>query len=159
WAFLVLPGVASAGLPTRSQVTVDGTLAAAPFQATLEPDGQGSHWLKVERPLLDAAGVEAGDTVTLALAPVAEEPEPTVPPDLRAALADNPAARDTWDDITAVARRDWIQWVTSGKKAETRVKRIATACDKLASGQRRACCFDRSGMVSRGSLGPPAAAD
>ncbi|MBB6598071.1 YdeI/OmpD-associated family protein [Luteimonas sp. MC1825] len=159
WAFLVLPEDASARLPTRSQVTVEGTLAAAPFQATLEPDGQGSHWLKVEKGLLEAAGAQPGDTVVLDVAPVAEEPEPRLPADLRAALSAQPAARATWDDITPVARRDWIQWITSGKKAETRVKRIATACDKLASGQRRACCFDRSGMYSRGSLGPPEAAD
>ena len=56
-----------------------------------------------------------------------------------------------------VARRDWIHWITSGKKAETRTKRIAVACDKLASGHRRACCFDRSGMYSKGNMGPPAA--
>ncbi len=159
WAFLVLPQAASTKLPTRSQVTVEGTLAAARFQATLEPDGAGSHWLKVDKALLDAANVQPGDTVTLEIAPVAKEPEPKLPPDFRAALSDNPVARETWDDITAVARRDWIQWVTSGKKAETRAKRIATACDKLASGQRRACCFDRSGMYSRGNLGAPEAAD
>lgn len=49
WAFLVL---ASGKLPTRSQVAVEGTFAGAPFRATLEPDGQGSHWLKVEKALL-----------------------------------------------------------------------------------------------------------
>ena len=159
WAFLVLPESASARLPTRSQVTVEGRFAAAPFQATLEPDGQGSHWLKVNRALLEAAGAQPGDTVALEIAPVAKEPEPKLPPDLRKALAAHPAAKATWDDITAVARRDWIQWMTSGKKAETRVKRITTACDQLASGKRRACCFDRSGIYSRGNLGPPEAAD
>ena len=57
WAFLVLPAAASAKLPTRSQVTVAGTLGDAPFQATLEPDGAGSHWLKVPRTLLDRKSV------------------------------------------------------------------------------------------------------
>ena len=159
WAFLVLPKAASARLPARAQVSVEGRFAGTPFQATLEPDGQGSHWLKVEKKLLEAAGVQAGDTVALEVTPVAGEPEPKLPPDLRKALAESPAAKATWDDITPVARRDWIQWMTSGKKAETRVKRIATACDQLASGKRRACCFDRSGMYSRGKLGPPEAAE
>jgi len=157
WTFLVLPAAASAALPTRSMVSVEGELAGQPFQATLEPDGQGSHWLKIERSLRETAGVEAGDMVSLVLTPVAQEPEPQLPPDLRSALADHPAARATWDDITAVARRDWIHWVTSGKKAETRARRIATACDKLASGQRRACCFDRSGMYSKSMAAPVAA--
>jgi len=159
WAFFVLPKAASAKLPTRSQVAVGGTFAGAPFQATLEPDGQGSHWLKVTKALLEAAAVQPGDKVTLEISPLAKQPEPKVPADLGQALAAHPAAKATWDDITPVARRDWIQWMTSGKKAETRVKRIATACEMLASGKRRACCFDRSGMYSRGNLGPPQAAE
>lgn len=159
WTFLVLPAAASARLPTRSMVTVDGTLAGHAFQTTLEPDGHGSHWLKVERALGEAAGVAAGDIVALEIAPATEEPEPKVPADVRAALSANAAAKATWDDITAVARRDWIAWVTSGKKAETRAKRIGVACDKLASGSRRACCFDRSGMYSKGNMGAPEAAE
>lgn len=158
WTFLVLPKDASAKLPTRSMTTVDGTLEGAPFTATLEPDGQGSHWLKVDRKLREAAGAEAGDEVALEVAPVEVEPEPKVPADLRKALADAPEARAVWKDITAVARRDWIHWITSPKKPETRVRRIDVACDKLASGQRRACCFDRSGMYSN-SLAAPEAAD
>ncbi len=159
WRFLLLPAAASARLPTRSMVTVEGTLAGVPFQATLEPDGQGSHWLKVEDALRIAAGVDAGDTVALTIAPVTEEPEPKVPADIGEALDAHPAARATWDDITAIARRDWIYWIVSGKKAQTRIKRITVACDKLAKGDRRACCFDRSGMYSNSLSVPKAAAD
>ncbi|HEY5972714.1 MAG TPA: YdeI/OmpD-associated family protein [Pseudoxanthomonas sp.] len=159
WTFLVLPTAASKQLPTRSMVTVDGTLAGQPFQATLEPDGQGSHWLKIDKALREAAGVAAGDSVALEIAPVEKEPEPKVPADLKLALAGNPAAKAMWKEITTVARRDWIHWITSGKKAETRVNRIATACDKLACGNRRACCFDRSGMYSKGNMGAPEAAE
>lgn len=159
WTFLVLPKAASAKLPARSMTTVEGTFAGQPFQATLEPDGEGSHWLKVEKTLREVAGVTAGDTVELVVAPVEEEPEPAVPPDIRKALAAAPEAKAVWTTLTPVARRDWIHWMTSGKKAETRVKRIATACDMLASGKRRACCFDRSGMYSKGNMGAPVAAD
>ncbi len=158
WRFLVLPKTASNRLPARSMVSVQGTLAGHAFQATLEPDGEGSHWLKVDKRLREAAGVEAGAEVALAIAPVEQEPEPVVPSDLRQALKASPEALAVWKDITAVARRDWIHWITSGKKAETRVKRIATACDMLASGKRRACCFDRSGKYSRGNMGAPQAA-
>ena len=137
--------------------TVDGTLNGEAVQATLEPDGQGSHWLKGTKALREAAGAEVGDTVTLEIAPVEKEPEPKVPADLRNALAAEPAAKATWSDITPVSRRDWIAWITSGKKAETRGKRVAVAIDKLASGKRRACCFDRSGMYGKGFCAPEAA--
>lgn len=157
WTFLVVPKNASAKLPTRGQATVDGTLDGQPFQATLEPDGQGGHWFKVSKVLREAAGADVGDTVSLYITPVAEEPEPRVPVELRKALAAAAGARAQWTKLTPVARRDWIQWMTSAKKAETRLRRIANACDMLASGKRRVCCFDRSGMYSK-SLGAPEAA-
>jgi len=159
WTFLTLPREASVKLPSRGQTTVEGTLNGFPFSATLEPDGRGGHWLKVERKLREAAGAEPGDIVTLEIAPVAEEPEPTVPPDLRKALAAAPTkAREAWSDITPAARRDFIHWIVSPKRPETRVKRIATACDMLAKGKRRPCCFDRSGMYAK-SLSCPVADD
>jgi len=51
WSFLVLPKNASAKLPSRGMTAIKGTLNGFPFQATLEPDGQKSHWLKVVRVL------------------------------------------------------------------------------------------------------------
>lgn len=161
WTFLTLPKEASKKLPSRGMVSVKGTFNSSPFQAALDPDGKGGHWLKVERKLSEAGGAEAGDTVTLEIAPVApdEEPEPKVPPDLKKALAAAPAkTREVWSDITPAARRDFIHWITSGKRAETRVKRIDTACDMLAKGKRRPCCFDRSGMYDK-SLSCPVADD
>lgn len=157
WTFLIVPKEASAKLPSRSMTSVEGTINGSALQATLAPDGQGGHWLKVERKLREAAGAEAGEEVTLEIAPMAVEPEPEVPADLRKALAAAPKARAVWADITPIARRDWIQWITSGKRAETRVLRIDKACDMLAKGKRRPCCFDRSGMYDK-SLSAPTAA-
>ncbi|WP_101926729.1 MULTISPECIES: YdeI/OmpD-associated family protein [Luteimonas] len=158
WRFLLVPAVASARLPSRGLVTVDGTFAGQAFVATLQPDGQGGHWLRVPRALSDAADVAVGDAVALVFAPVAEEPEPVVPDDVRAALSAHADAHAQWTTLTPVQRRDWIHWIVSGKKADTRTKRLATACDMLASGKRRACCFDRSGLFSR-SMSAPEAAD
>jgi uncharacterized protein YdeI (YjbR/CyaY-like superfamily) len=95
----------------------------------------------------EAAGADAGDVVTLEIAPVEEEHR--VPADLRKALAAAPKARALWSDITRIARRDWIQWITSAKRRETRARRIKNACAMLAAGKRRVCCFDRSGFYSK----------
>src|SRR6266705_4757002 len=155
WTFLILPKNASAKLPSRGMTAIEGTINGFPFQATLEPDGQKSHWLKVDRKLREAAGAEPGDVVILEIAPAAEEPEATVPADLRKALAAAALkARALWSDITANARRDWIHWITSAKQPETRARRIKNACSMLAAGKRRVCCFDRSGFYSK-SLSAP----
>jgi len=158
WTFLVLPKNASAKLPSRGMTAIEGTINGFPFQATLEPDGQKSHWLKVDRKLSEAACAEEGDIVTLEIAPAAEEPEPTVPADLRKALAaGHPKARALWSDVTPIARRDWIHWITSAKQPETRARRIKNACSMLAGGKRRVCCFDRSGFYNKGVSAPKAA--
>jgi hypothetical protein len=157
WTFLVLPKNASAKLPSRGMTAIEGTINRVPFQATLEPDGEKSHWLKVDQTLREAAGADVGDVVTLEIAPAAEEPEPDVPADLRKALAAAPKSRALWSDITPIARRDWIHWITSAKQAETRARRIKNACSMLAAGKRRVCCFDRSGFYSKSLSAPKAA--
>ncbi|OAB61369.1 hypothetical protein AY599_05980 [Leptolyngbya valderiana BDU 20041] len=154
WAFLILPKEASAKLPARGLASVDGAINGFAFQSTLQPDGQGSHWLKVTRKMLQGADAVAGDTVMLQITPVKVEPEPTLPADLRKALSAAPDANAVWKDITTIARRDWIHWITSAKKAETRARRINNACSMLASGKRRVCCFDRSGIYSKGLSAP-----
>ncbi|MGB0925084.1 MAG: YdeI/OmpD-associated family protein [Minisyncoccia bacterium] len=56
-------------------------------------------------------------------------------------LRKNNSAYDAWLDITALARNEWICWVTSAKKSETITKRIIQACENLATGKRRPCCW------------------
>ena len=158
WAFVVLPAEASAALPRRGRTSVEGTLNGQAFRATLEPDGRLSHWLKVSEELREAAGARTGDTVMLEITPVAKEPEPELPPDLRQALEDAPEALPAWEGTTTLARVDWIHWITSARQSATRAKRIADACDMLASGKRRVCCFDPSGHYSK-AFGAPEAAD
>ncbi|MBN8912421.1 MAG: YdeI/OmpD-associated family protein [Rhizobiales bacterium] len=65
----------------------------------------------------------------------------TLPPDLANALRKNKAALATWRDITPLARNEWICWITSAKKAETREKRITWGCENLEAGKRRPCCW------------------
>src|SRR5437867_13454644 len=117
--------------------TVKGTINGHPFRATLEPDGQRSHWLRVNRKMREAAGAGAGDVVTLEIMSAGEDPEPRVPADLRKALAAAPEARTLWSDITPMARRDWIHWIASARRPETRARRIDNACEMLAAGKRR----------------------
>ncbi len=65
----------------------------------------------------------------------------SVPVDLKTAIAAVPKAKAVWDDITPLAKSEWICWVTSGKKAETRGIRIEKALSKMSGGMRRPCCW------------------
>ena len=96
WSLLTLPKNASAKLPSRGMTMVEGTINGFPFRAALEPNGKGSHWLRVNKAMHDAAGAEAGDTVTVEITRAGEEPEIRVPMDLRKALAAAPLAQAGW---------------------------------------------------------------
>lgn len=156
WTFLVLPRSASEKLPRRGRTSVEGTLNGHPFQATLEPDGQLSHWLKIDNALREAVGVKVGDVVTLEIASLAIELEPELPPDFQEALTAAPEAKVVWDATTTIARIDWVHWVESAKQAKTRKSRVQKACDMLASGKARVCCFDPSGFYSKSLSAPQA---
>ncbi len=156
WAFVILPKDASEKLPRRGRTTVEGAINGHAFRATLEPDGQLSHWLRVDKELLEAAESNIGDIVTFEITSVEQEPEPDIPSDLQEALNAAPEARSVWNDTTTIARLDWIHWITSAKQAKTRTQRINDACDMLASGKRRVCCFDPSGYYSKALSAPKA---
>jgi uncharacterized protein YdeI (YjbR/CyaY-like superfamily) len=64
-----------------------------------------------------------------------------LPGDLRDALNRDPAALATWQDITPLARNEWICWIGSAKKTVTREKRIRWGCENLGEGKRRPCCW------------------
>jgi hypothetical protein len=141
---LRLPPDASAKLPSRGLTMVQGTINGFGFQAPLEPDGKKSHWLELDKPLLNGAGVHVGDTAQLAVEASKEWPEPKVPEDLQKALDADPAAHATWDDITPMARWDWIRWIRSTKNPATRARRIEVTFSKFQSRKRRPCCFNRT---------------
>lgn len=64
-----------------------------------------------------------------------------IPNDLKEVLLNNPKALEVWEDITPLARNEWICLVTSGKQAETRLRRLERTRSQLNKGQRRPCCW------------------
>ncbi len=64
-----------------------------------------------------------------------------VPTDLRTALISTPEALIAWEDITPLARNEWICWIEDAKKPETRTHRIERTRTELTTGKRRPCCW------------------
>ncbi len=65
----------------------------------------------------------------------------TVSVDLRKALTSSSAVRDAWNGLTPLARNEWICWITSVKKLETRRDHIHRLCKDILEGKRRPCCW------------------
>ena len=64
-----------------------------------------------------------------------------MPTDLREALTFSEMLQSTWKDITPLARNEWICWIISAKKPETRNHRIKRTITELIEGKRRPCCW------------------
>jgi hypothetical protein len=142
---LRLPETASKGLPSRGQVAVYGTINGVEFLTVLEPDGNFGHWMKVGDALQRATGISPGDTATLDIEMTNDWPEPSVPQDLATALAAAPQKiQNLWDEITPMARWEWVRWVNATKNPDTRRRRVDVSISKMESGKRRPCCFNLS---------------
>jgi len=140
---LRLPEKASAKLPSRGQVAVKGTIDGHRFQTVLEPDGNFGHWMKIDRKLQKSAALTAGEAATLEIESIKEWPEPSVPPDLRTALAAAPQKiQDLWKEITPMARWEWVRWVNATANPDTRKRRVEVSISKMKNGKRRPCCFN-----------------
>lgn len=140
-----LPEAVSRDLPSRGQVAVHGTIHGVEFQTVLEPDGSSGHWMRVDDTLQHAAGISAGDTAVLDVEVTRDWPEPSVPQDLATALAAAPQKiQDLWNEITPMARWEWVRWVNATNNPDTRTRRVDVSISKMSSGKRRPCCFNLS---------------
>ncbi|WP_051297641.1 YdeI/OmpD-associated family protein [Brevibacterium album] len=137
-----LPAEASLAMPSRGQVAVHARLGEYAFDTVLEPDGRKGHWIAVTEELRAATGVRAGEETSFEIERSDAWPEPEVPADLREALAAEPETAAPWQDITPMARWEWVRWIGATKSAATRDKRIGVTVSKLLAGKRRPCCFD-----------------
>ena len=63
------------------------------------------------------------------------------PDELRAVLDSDPALHAKWDDLTSLARNEWVCWLTSPKKPETRSAHLVRLREEVTAGKRRPCCW------------------
>jgi uncharacterized protein YdeI (YjbR/CyaY-like superfamily) len=73
-----------------------------------------------------------------------DTPDGTVhklPADLRKALTADDKALAAWNDITPLARNEWICWTITVKREETRKQHVKRTVSELAEGMRRPCCW------------------
>jgi hypothetical protein len=70
-----------------------------------------------------------------------------IPDDLKKTLLSDPKALELWEDITPLSRNEWICWVISPVKTETRINRIKRVRSELKEGMRRPCCW--AGCIHR----------
>lgn len=61
--------------------------------------------------------------------------------DVKNIISSKQGVVDVWEDISSLARNEWICWITSAKKDDTRQRRIRIMIENLSKGKRRPCCW------------------
>jgi uncharacterized protein YdeI (YjbR/CyaY-like superfamily) len=98
---------------------------------------RGEFLVGCSRAVRDAAGVQAGDTVTLRLELDLAPREVDVPEALADALAGDAAARTAFDSLAFAHRKEFARWIEEAKRDETRARRVGQALEMLRAGKTR----------------------
>jgi hypothetical protein len=112
---------------------VRATVNGYTFRTTLFTMG-GRALLGLNREVREAAGVEAGQEVSIELERDDEPRTVEVPRDLATALEADPAIRETFDGLSYTHRKEYVRWIEDAKRDETRNRRIAKSIELLREG-------------------------
>jgi hypothetical protein len=120
---------------TRGRVPVLGTMNGIEFRSSIFADGEGNHRLMVGKALRKELNVKEGDAVNVIMRRDTAPRTIEIHPDLQQALKDAPRAIAVFDALTPARRKEYITWVGSAKRDETRRERIARTIAILIEGR------------------------
>jgi hypothetical protein len=114
---------------------VTGTINGIKFRGLLSAEA-GAYVLPVGAAWRRDSGLAAGDAVTVSLTPEGPQ-QATVAPDVAAALASAPAAATFFNALATFYRKNYMRWIESAKRPETRAARISEMIGLLQAGRRQ----------------------
>lgn len=123
---------------------VEGVVNDRAFRTAVE-QSDGAYWLPVSKAMLRNAAAEKGDEIEIAI--LGPEPDPIPASDLQRELDASPEATENWEELTTLAKRDWLRWIDDTNNQGTRARRIVRAIEQLSEGKRRACCVNVNGFM------------
>jgi hypothetical protein len=131
WTYFAIPFDVKKVFGATSRVQVKGMVDGSPFKSTLLPKGDGTHFMVVNKEIRDAIGKSAGDRVKVTMEIDTSARTVIVPKDLERALKQNSMAREFFNRLPYSHKKQYVDWIESAKKSDTRQNRIRKAIDML----------------------------
>ena len=125
--------VTALGAGKRPAVTI--TIGDHSYRTTVAAMG-GRFFVPLNAANREAAGLQAGDEVEVAIELDNAPREVELPDDLRAALASDPLAQRFFHQLSFTHRKEWVRWITEAKRSETQAARLARMLEAMRAGQR-----------------------
>jgi hypothetical protein len=129
--FFTLPRRESAKFGVRGYLPVTGTINGYSFRSSIFPTGDGAHYMGVNKEVRAGAGIAAGDRVQVMMEEDTAPRTVAVPADLNAALASSASARVLFDKLSYTHRKEYVRWIESARRPETRARRIEQLLKRL----------------------------
>lgn len=136
WTFLQLTPEQSASLGQRGRVPVTGTLNGFPISTSVAPMGDGTHAMIINKAMQAGAHVKAGDEVKVSLEIDTAPRTVETPPDLKKALARDTKAKSFFKELSYTHQKDYVTWIISAKRPETRERRVEETVKLLNEGKK-----------------------
>lgn len=136
WTYLSVPFNVEETYGKKGQVKVKGTINGVDYRGTLQPHGDGRHYLVVNKALRDAANVQAGDIAEVTMEKDNEKRVVQTPDDLLHALQHDLDAAEIYQKLAYSHQKAYVEWIEEAKKQETRKNRVAKTIEKLKAGQK-----------------------
>jgi hypothetical protein len=134
WTYLDIPLNIAEVFGAKGQIKVKGTINGYPFRSTALPHGDGTHYLVVGKAIRDTIHATQGEMVQVIMELDREARQVDIPPDLEQALAADPQARAAFEKLSYTHQKEYLEWIQSARKDETRQRRIEKTIEKLSEG-------------------------
>ena len=131
-----VPGDVVEALGPKKRPPVTVTINGYTYRSTIAPYGD-EFFLPLNRANREAAEVTSGDVVEVTIELDREPRVVEVPDDLAAALAEESSAARFFEELSYTHKREYVEWITAAKRAETRQRRIVKAVEMLSEGRRQ----------------------
>lgn len=135
WTYLDIPVEISQELGARGQIKVTGSINGHPYRSSARPHGDGSHYMVVNKTIRDAIQATQGNVVRVIMKKDTATRMVEVPADFVEALSANQQLRVTFESLSYSRKKEFVVWIESAKKAETRSSRIAKSLEMLLIGR------------------------
>jgi hypothetical protein len=133
WLHVKIPFDVEKTFGTKARLSVKGTINGFAFQSSIFPDGEGKHTMMINKAMQKGANAVRGDVVDMVLEPDTEPRIVEVPTDLKTLLTKS-KTKDVFEKMTYSRKKEYVEWIESAKREETRTARVQKIIDKLLSG-------------------------
>ena len=136
WTYVTIPFSVAETFGRKGLVRVKGAINGVSFRSSAMPRGGGAHFLVVSKELRGQIGARHGDRVQVVIELDTEERHIEVPEDFSTALARKQTAQAAFDKLSYSHQKEYLVWIASTRREETRKRRIEVAVERLATGAR-----------------------